>query len=556
VLIIAGDAPQEVLGKEERDATRLHVEGVPATLRFLSRYFEAGRSVSGALAAIAREPAPFVSLNGAYLRQFLDERGFSVALLPPLTPDRSELASALKDAPRAVVISTTFLPFAHQIDAIAAFVKEHSPNSMVIAGGVQVWKSWRHRQLLEAGAIAEDIRAAVARHNYLMDEARPSPVDALVVNPRGEETLVRLLSCMCLPPGHVNLKGTSRCGPDAPEGFGADWRSLDNVARFDGGRWRVNRITEEPDREIAVDWRRYPGDPLRTYYPVQAGIGCAFRCAFCDFCGLFPKVRLRDVGSVLREIETIPLVDGVRRVYFTDDSLFPNRERASALCEGLARSGLAVKWRGMVNASVVDDRTADLMARSGCMEVLLGVESGDAGMLERMRKRITPDEVLDAVGRLHRRGINTKSMFIIGFPGETDRTVRNTVDLLNAYPTDGGGVHRYMFFQFAVLPLAEVAKPSSRAKYALSGYGYRWRHSTMDSEEAARQIVAAQETVKPEISPSYPLEVPEMPGMSMEGIRRVFLLRNILVRTRDETARRQLWAELEACFVPRQERRG
>jgi hypothetical protein len=112
-----------------------------------------------------------------------------------------------------------------------------------------------------------------------------------------------------------------------------------------------------------------------------------------------------------------------------------------------------------------------------------------------------------------------------------------------------------MFFQFAVLPLAEVARPSSRARYGLEGYGYRWRHSTMDSAEAARLIVAAQEAVKPELSPSYPLEVPEMPGLSMDAVKRIYCLRNRLARMERELADREaaepLWSEMEACFVRR-----
>ncbi len=530
-VIIAGDVPQEVLGKEARERMRLDVDGVPATLAFLRHYFGAGRDSQAALAALQKEPLPFVSLNGAYLRQFLEDRGFTTLLVPLFTRHRDRLVQALLRKPKAVVISTTFLPFARQIDAIAAFVKEHAPETTVIAGGVQVWKSYRHKLHLDAGLITRDIRDAVCEHNYLMDDTRPSPVDVLVVSARGEATLAALLCAL-------------RAGEDC--------RTLDNVAFFRDGRWRINRIVEEPYQEIEVDWTRHPFEPTGAYYPVQAGQGCGFRCTFCDFCGLFPRTRSRSARSVVGEIKTIPAVGGVRRAYFTDDNLFTDRSRAGELCREIISTNLVVKWRGMVRVSVVDERIADLMAESGCMEVLLGVESGDGDMLARMKKRTTPDEILAGVELLHRRGINTKSTFIIGFPGETEETVRNTVDILNAYPTDGPGVHRYMFFQFAVLPLAGVASAESRAAYGLRGYGYHWEHSTMSSEEAARQIVTAQEAVKPELSPSYVLEVPEMPGLSIEQLKRIYLLRNAIVRLRSGRPEAEpedvLWAALEDCF--------
>jgi radical SAM superfamily enzyme YgiQ (UPF0313 family) len=210
---------------------------------------------------------------------------------------------------------------------------------------------------------------------------------------------------------------------------------------------------------------------------------------------------------------------------------------------------MPLRWRGMVRLDVVDDEIADLMAGSGCMEVLLGVESGDAGILRRMRKRITPDGILSAVRRLHARGINTKSTFIVGFPGETGETIGRTVDLLNAYPTDGPGAHRYMFFTFAVLPLAEVASAESRRRFGLTGYGYHGRHATMDSSTAAAALEGMYERIKPQLSPSYVLEVPELAGMSIERIKEAFLVRNLLVRETDEARKADLWDRLERCFV-------
>ena len=246
-------------------------------------------------------------------------------------------------------------------------------------------------------------------------------------------------------------------------------------------------------------------------------------------------------------------MDGVRRVYFTDDNLFTSRRRAAELCRALIDSKMAMKWRGMVRVGMVDEEIAELMARSGCMEILLGIESGDPGILRRMKKRVTPRQILDGIAWLNRRGINTKSTFIIGFPGETEQTVGRTVDLLNAYPTDGPAVHRYLFFTFAVLPLSEVAGRELRQAYGLEGYGYHWRHATMDSAQASELLAAAQEQLKPQLSPSYVLEVPEMPGLTVEQIKRIYLLRNRLARLDraglKEPSGRELWRRLEESFA-------
>jgi p-methyltransferase len=528
-IVIAGDAPLEVLGRDEREKMRLTVDGIPASLPFLREYFAAGRDAAKALTAVQTAEAPFVSLNGPFLAQYLESRGFNVAVVPLFSQQRRLLSELLARGPRAVLISTTFLPFAAGIDAIAAAVKAERPDVTVIAGGIQVWKSYRHKLLLDAGQITPDIASAVAGHNYLMDPTRASPVDALIVNEGGEATLAELL---------LRLR------------TGQDFRSLDNVAHFSDGRWHINAVRPEPSAEVRVEWSRYLSAPAPVFVPVQSGLGCGFRCTFCDFRGL-RSTRYRSTESVLDEIRTIPPHDGVRRVYFTDDNLFATQARAREVCRAVIRSGMRLKWRGMVRIAIVTEEIAHLMAQSGCLEVLLGIESGDPEILRRMRKSVTPDRILTGVQRLAANGIHTKSTFIVGFPGETEQTLRNTVALLNAYPTASPAAHRYLFFTYAVLPLSTAASPELRERYGLRGYGYQWRHDTMNSEEAARRMAAIHDAVRDELSPSYVLEVPELPGLSVDGLKRAFVLRNRLARLRrgqtipePEPA---LWNELEAA---------
>jgi p-methyltransferase len=239
-------------------------------------------------------------------------------------------------------------------------------------------------------------------------------------------------------------------------------------------------------------------------------------------------------------------------VYFTDDNLFSSRTRARDICRAILDSGMQVRWRGMVRVTIVDDETAALMAQSGCLEVLLGIESGDPDILRSMGKDASPERILEGIRRLSRAGINTKSTFIVGYPGETDASLQRTVDLLNAYPTDGPAVHRYLFFRFGVLPLSKVASPESRARFHLRGYGYHWTHDTMTSQEAEQRMEALYDRLKVELSPSYVLEVPELPGMTVDRLKQAFVSRNHLARLRRglpaPSPGAQLWDELQDCF--------
>lgn len=531
VIVVSGDEPDEHLGRDVRARMRLTVDGEPASLRFLREYFRSARSTAAAKQTLQRAGLPFVSLNGPCLAQTLAADGYRVTLVPSFRRYRRLLDDALAAKPLAAVLSTTFLPFAAQVDGVAAHIKERAPDTLVVAGGPQVWKSFQHLLLDREGGIPPRVRGAVAEHNYLLDPGRRSPVDVLVLAADGRGALRRLLALRRAgrPPGR-----------------------LPNTAVQRDGRWCIGAVTPEDDGACAaVDWSRALKHPTELYVPVQAGTGCAFRCAFCDFRGLTP-LRRRPAAAVVAEIRGIPPLNGVRRVYFTDDNLFADAVRARAFCRALRDARLGLRWRGMARVSAMDEETVSLMAASGCREVLLGVESGDAGMLRRMGKRSTPESILAAVGRLSAHGIHTKSTLIVGFPGETDASLANTVDLLNAYPTDGRAVHRYLFFTFAALPLAPVFAPASRARYRLEGYGYQWRHATMDADEAARKLAAALPRLKPELSPSYVLEVPDLPGLCAADIRAVYRLRNLLA-ARQRTgvaAGTDAWDELAARFAP------
>ncbi|MCK5849418.1 MAG: radical SAM protein [Kiritimatiellae bacterium] len=532
-VIIAGDVPLDVLGKHERGKMRLTIDGHPASLSFLNEYFHTDKSHQSEPRPLDERPlcrpnnnTSFVSLNGHYLSQFLRSRGITTKLIQSLSPSREELLHLLESGARTVVISTTFLPFAAQIDSIAAFVKKHSPNTTVIAGGIQIWKSYKHKLLLDQGTITEDIRPAVSAHNYLMDPNRPSPVDVLVISDSGETTLSDLI---------LHIKNDT------------SWKNLPNIAWFNNETWQINSVIPEPYKEVRVDWNQNLLDPSNIYIPIQTGMGCGFQCAFCDFCGIRP-ISIRPIKPIIEEIRTIPAVNGIRRVYFADDNLFPDKQRARDICNAIIDAGLALKWRGLARISVVDEEIADLMARSGCFEVLLGIESGDPEILANMKKKIAPEKILAGINLLSSRGISTKSTFIVGYPGETERSINNTIDLLNAYPTDGPAAHRHMFFTFAVLPLAKVASAQSREKYDLRGYGYEWEHSTMNAQEAAEAMANIHNNLKPELSPSYVHEVPELPGLTIDDIKQVYILRNKIVQTQRASRSNTLWKQLKKIF--------
>eukprot|EP00727_Mastigamoeba_balamuthi_P002486 m51a1_g12234 hypothetical protein (650) ;mRNA; r:84497-86795 len=539
VVVLAGlctDA-SDVSSTEIRRHGMLTIDGVPASIPFLREYFAQGRNTERAVENIVR-PLQEKQITGAgpYLKQYLERHGFTVGLVPHCEPAQlGKLKDFIDAGCRKVVISTTFVFAAELLGMLAGFCKELAPDVQVIAGGILVYKCWKLKELIAAGTYTngEAQEYNDVTQQLFFDMAKPFPVDQFVVSLRGEQTLVKLLDA---------------------QRSGAEWKGLDNVAYYEDGRWQINPIVEEPYEPPRMDWSAEIPPDSRCFVPIQVAQGCPFKCQFCDFWVLNPKEIRHSLDVVFANIASIPVVDGVRRVFFTDDNLFPSKKYALSFCDSLIKSGLNVRWQSFCRAASVDAEVASMMAKAGCQKVLMGIESGDLGIQKRIGKVIPKDHLVKALTCLNNAGISTFSTLTCGFPGETAETLQHSIDYLNAYPTDGPSVHEYCFFKFAAMPLSKVSFPESRKKYGLQGAWLFWKHETMDADQCSELMETIPFRIKPELTAHYPAEAYflEDPYLKVDDIKKVILLRNKILRVREgvmEGDETELWNELEEVFV-------
>jgi hypothetical protein len=152
------------------------------------------------------------------------------------------------------------------------------------------------------------------------------------------------------------------------------------------------------------------------------------------------------------------------------------------------------------------------MKESGCEGVFLGIESGNNQVLRNMNKQADADKFLEGIALLKEYGIITFGSFIIGFPGETDETVRDTVRLIEESNLD---------FYRAQLWYCEPITPiwRQREKYGITGSHFEWSHDTMNSKEAGEHIENMFLTVKNSVwLPQYGFNFPNIFHMTNRGI--------------------------------------
>ena len=191
--------------------------------------------------------------------------------------------------------------------------------------------------------------------------------------------------------------------------------------------------------------------------------GCYYDCSFCGAAVSANKdilVRTRSPTGILGEMEDLRQRYGVTTIRFVDD-LFLAKPQFMKACLGFfneqrVRDRFAWDATGRINVlHKASDDMYKLILDAGCREVALGIESGDAAMLAKIDKRITPDMTLKVVRRLVACGIGVKGYFILGFPGETAAQMRATEEHIHQLWTiaDGsGGSFRASVFEFRPYP--------------------------------------------------------------------------------------------------------
>ncbi len=167
--------------------------------------------------------------------------------------------------------------------------------------------------------------------------------------------------------------------------------------------------------------------------------GCPFHCSFCAKVALTGDTwRARSPENVLDEIELLADRHGIREIHFEDDNIALSEERLVAICDGILSRGIDITWKCPhgIYASHLSGDTFSLMARSGCYSLSFGIESGSDEILAKAGKKSTTAETARALEAAKGAGIQCVGFFIFGLEGETEATIRQTIDFAKSLPLD------------------------------------------------------------------------------------------------------------------------
>jgi len=163
--------------------------------------------------------------------------------------------------------------------------------------------------------------------------------------------------------------------------------------------------------------------------------GCPFHCDFCSRAVFGNKFRTRSAENIVDEMETVKAL-GYQRIWFADDCFTLNKNRLWSTCDEIIRRRLDIDWECLSRVDTIDEQTALKMQQAGCVRVFFGLESGNDAVLSLMKKQATVNGAKKAVHTTKSAGIQVGAFFIVGYPGETSKTILDTLKFASSLPLD------------------------------------------------------------------------------------------------------------------------
>ena len=400
------------------------------------------------------------NLAAAYLTAFLRRAGFAAEYINLFQVERARLLRYLEQGPLCVAITTTFYVINAPVIEMVDFIRSHNRTTKIVVGGPLVANHARrfgapNREVnpgTPGSRVSAELEAALGELG----------ADVYVVEAQGEATLSRIVE---------RLRR------------GASLEDVPNLIYADRGRhFRTAVEPEQNDMDdVAIDWFALSQQSLGRTIAMRTARSCAFHCAFCNYPGRAGKLSLASVDTIKRELDSIRRRGDVHNVVFIDDTFNVPLERFKRICRLMIDENYGFEWYSYFRCGNADREAFDLMARSGCRGVFLGIESGSPSVLKLMNKAASIEDYEKGIGELKARGILTFASFLVGFPGETDDTVRETSDFISRSAPD---------YYRAQLWYLEAGTPIDRrrAELAIEGDGFIWSHRTMDSLTASDHI--------------------------------------------------------------------
>jgi magnesium-protoporphyrin IX monomethyl ester (oxidative) cyclase len=342
----------------------------------------------------------------AYLASFIKKYGYEVEIIDSnaLNMSKKELIELIVNHSSGIIGITSVTATINLVCQICDKVKEKSDKVLIIGGQHATFK-------------AEEILAGCKSIDY-------------IVRGEGEITLLRLLHRLKINKSGKGLMGIT---------YSEDSKIISNPARppikdinkLPFPAWEL--LPRSKYRLNGFQDIGFKGEQLGKLISTR---GCPNKCTFCSSAHFWGKPRFRNVDNIFEELVFLTRKLKVRHIDFMDDCLTIPVSRFRELCNRIIENNLDFKWSCYSRVQNINEELVQLMKKAGCFIVLLGIESGNQKIIDSIKKKITLEQVTNAVTLFKKYDIDCLGFFMIGLPEDTKETVYETVNFARKLKLD------------------------------------------------------------------------------------------------------------------------
>lgn len=412
-----------------------------------------------------------IAAAGYFLSSTLRKAGYDTILTQFI--DDLILQNIAQKNPKAVCVSTTMILRTSTCLTVIRQIRKYMPNIKIILGGIFAFKSFLVYLKRNKNGVKKTGNGTENKEEWELFRCFHSEYK----------------NCLFITSNH-GIYSLFRILKEIEKGKNAYYADIPNLVIPEKNNFFFTQYKEDNidiNKEF-IHWELL--DTLPQRIPIRTSIGCPYRCLFCDFCTLYPKLHTRNMESIYKELTIIKKIIEEKKqhamLHFTDDNIFITNKRLQEICRIIIESEVQLPWISLMRASSVNNSNIELLRTSNLLMAMMGIESGDQKILQAMNKKQDLKDVKTAIELLDQNRITLLVTFIVGFPGETKETLRNTATFINTLNLKNMFVS-YQLFPFKISALSHIMDVVNRKKWKIEGIYDHWKHYTMDSSQVMEE---------------------------------------------------------------------
>ncbi len=344
---------------------------------------------------VAHHPL-YPPLGLAYMAAVLEQNNFEVKIIdsPVLGFDHKQIKAELETYKPTMVGVGSMTPTIESALQCARITKEALPDAQVLMGGPHA--TFADSEILESEKAVD-----------------------IIVRGEGEETIVELAKNNKLS----DVKGIT---------FRKDHQIIQTAPRS-----YIQNLDALPKPAYHLLPMKKYNITGRNLLPIISSRGCPFKCPFCVASQMFgQQFRARSPKNVLDELEWLRDEYGAEGITFQDDTLTFDKKRTMDICDGMIERKIGLHWGCGTRADVVTKEVLTKMKKAHCDETMYGVEAGCQRMRDVLNKRVSTQQIENAIKWTKEVGIFVTVSVILGYPRETKETLQETLDFVRKVEPD------------------------------------------------------------------------------------------------------------------------